>query len=114
MNYKMGVRPKVNLPDFTWTVTFAVVWGFAGMKTFLRVLLILLLALLGLKLLPVIFGLAIGILVFVSLALALGFGAAGILFSLGVILAVLLSPIWIPVLAILGLIALCRRHEGNA
>lgn len=79
------------------------------MKTFLKVLLLLAAALIAVKLLPLtLIGgcfLALGVIV----ALALGLSAVAILIALAVALAALLSPIWIPVLALIGVIALFKR-----
>ena len=79
------------------------------MKTFLKVLLLLVLAIVAVKLLPI--TLAAGFvagLVLVALAV-LGLSVvAGILTLVGVA-AVVLAPVWIPVLALIGLIALVKR-----
>lgn len=94
------------------------------MKTFLKVLLFVLLGLLAIKLLPfvlfpvVVAGagllLAVG-LAFAGIAAVAGIGVAVVvaLVALLVVLLTVLSPIWIPVLAIVGLIALIRR-SGRA
>jgi hypothetical protein len=100
--------------------TFSNERGSSGMKTFLKVFLILLLALVALKFLPFVLvpfligglGLLLAVaLAFGGLATAAGVGLAvlaAIVAVLAVVVAVL-SPIWIPVLAVMGLLALLRR-----
>jgi hypothetical protein len=90
------------------------------MKTFWKVLLFGLLALVCLHLCPILFVpvalsfaamLIIGVLLTGGLAAVAATGlslAAGLLAVVLVLLAVL-SPIWLPVLALIGLISLCRR-----
>jgi lysylphosphatidylglycerol synthetase-like protein (DUF2156 family) len=83
--------------------------GSWGMKTFLRVLLVAVLVLVALKLLPV--TLALGCVLGAALLAALAVGLSLAVAALGVALAVAaaLSPIWVPVLAIVGIVSLCRR-----
>lgn len=81
------------------------------MKTFLKVLLIAALLVIAIKLGPAIFCAA-----FVGLIAAAVLGIVGIslLAAIGAVLialAVALSPIWIPVLAIVGIVSLCKRDE---
>lgn len=94
------------------------------MKTFLKVLLFVLLAVLAIKLLPfflvpvlfvgagllLIAGLAFG-----GLAAVAGVGIAFLvaLLAVVVVLVAVLAPIWIPVLAVIGLIALVRRSNQS-
>ena len=84
------------------------------MKTFLKILVIAALLIVAIKLSPVIFVAA-----FVGLIAAAVLGAIGV--SLAVALAavllafaVALSPIWIPVLAIVGVVSLFRKAERPA
>ena len=100
--------------------TFPRVPGYLGMKTFLKVLLIAVLALAVLKLCPLFavpVALALAALFIVTLVLA-GGASVAILVILGLAVALLgvalalvtaLAPIWLPVLAVVGLIALVRR-----
>ena len=77
------------------------------MKTFLRVLLCVVVTVVAFKLLPVLMvPVVLG-----GLAAAAGVGLILLLVLLAVALAVVavLAPIWIPVLAIVGLVALIRR-----
>lgn len=81
------------------------------MKTFLKVLLVAALLVVAIKLSPVIF---LGALV--GLAVAAVLGIIGLSLAVGLVavllaFAVALSPIWIPVLVVLGLISLFRRTE---
>jgi hypothetical protein len=96
--------------------------GISGMKTFLKVLLFVLLGLLAIKLLPFVllpvFVVGIGLLLagglaFSGIAAAAGIGVAVLVavVALLVVLVAVLSPIWIPVLAVVGLIALIRRSS---
>ena len=79
------------------------------MKTFLKVLLLVILALVAIKLLPLTIGLgfATGVLLvgLVMAGLSLLAGIAVIALVLGAVLA----PVWIPVLLLVGFIALIRR-----
>ena len=81
------------------------------MKTFFKVLLLAALLIVAIKFSPVLF---IGALV--GLIGAAVLGAVGItlvmaLLAVVLALAVALSPIWIPVLVVLGLISLFRKSE---
>jgi hypothetical protein len=72
------------------------------MKTFLKILLIAVLALIALKLSPVLFVLG-----------ALGASLVVALLAVVVGIALALSPIWIPVLIVMGLISLFRRMSDK-
>jgi hypothetical protein len=79
------------------------------MKTFLKVLLLAALLIVAIKLSPVIFFLA-----FVGLLAAFGLGVLGLslvalLVAVALALTVALSPIWIPVLVVMGLIGLFKK-----
>ncbi|MGH6629147.1 MAG: hypothetical protein ACREB3_05405 [Burkholderiales bacterium] len=83
------------------------------MKTFLKILLIAVLVLVALKFSPVIF---IGALVGGIAALVLGaLGASLVVALLAVVIgiALALSPIWIPVLVVMGLISLFKRMNDK-
>lgn len=83
------------------------------MKDFLKAVLLILAAVLALKLLPLAFALG-GV---VALALvgvvALSASALAVLFGFFVAAIGVLAPIWIPVLAIIGLGALLKRSGGR-
>jgi hypothetical protein len=79
------------------------------MKTFLKVLLLVLAVAVAVKLMPIalIFG---GVLALVAaLVAAVGLSLAAGLVGVGLFLAFVSSPIWLPILALLGLIALVKR-----
>ncbi len=81
------------------------------MKTFLKVLLLAALLIVAIKFSPVLF---IGVIVGLILAAVLGAVGISLLMALlAVVLAlvVALSPIWIPVLVVLGLVSLFRKSE---
>jgi hypothetical protein len=91
--------------------TFRAGRGFQIVKTFLKVLLIIVGVLLVLKLLPLLFGLGVGLVILLTVAGLLGLGVTGILVSALVVLAVLLSPLWLPLLVIVGIIALVKKSR---
>jgi hypothetical protein len=78
------------------------------MKPFLKFALVLVLAVVAVKFLPalalagVIAGLVLGALVFGGISLA------AILVMVAVVVGVLLTPLWLPVLALVGVVALVR------
>ena len=79
------------------------------MKTFLKVILLVLAAIVALRVLRVAF--VIGCLVALPVA---GLAIAGVSLVGAALIALLaaaamLSPVWLPVLAIVGIVALCRR-----
>lgn len=79
------------------------------MKTFLKIVLLVLVAILAVKLLP--FTLAAGCLLAL---LAGGLAVAGVsvlagLLAVGLVIGALLAPVWIPVLVVVGLIAVIKR-----
>ncbi len=84
------------------------------MKTFLKVLLMAALLLIAIKFSPVIFlGAIAGLLLAVVLG-AVGLSLIAALFAVVLALALALSPIWIPVLVVMGLISLFRKSERPA
>ncbi len=81
------------------------------MKTFLKILLLAALVIVAIKISPILFGAAAaGLLVACLLGVA-GLSLLVVLLAVALGLAVALSPIWIPVLAALGLISLFRRTD---
>lgn len=81
------------------------------MKTFLKVLLMAALLIVAIKFSPVIFvGALVGLVVAAILG-AVGVSLVAGLLAVVLALAVALSPIWLPVLVVLGLISLFRRDE---
>jgi hypothetical protein len=89
--------------------TFAARPGYRGVKTFLKVLLILVLALIAIKMLPV--TIALGCVLGLTLAVAavLGVSLLAVLLGAALLAGALLTPVWLPVLMIVGLIALVKR-----
>ena len=81
------------------------------MNTVLKVLLMAALLIVAIKFSPVIFvGVIAGLIVAAVLG-AVGISLVAALFAVMLAVAVALSPIWIPVLVVLGLISLFRKHE---
>ena len=83
------------------------------MKTFLKVLLLAALLLIAIKLSPVIFiGAIVGLIAAVALG-AVGLSLVAALLAVALALALALSPIWIPVLVVMGVISLFKKSGGN-
>ena len=81
------------------------------MNTFLKVLLLAALLIVAIKFSPVIFlGALAGFFVAAVLG-AVGVSLVAALLAVVLALAVALSPIWIPVLVVLGLVSLFRKSE---
>ena len=84
------------------------------MKTFFKVLLLAVLLLIAIKLSPVIFIAAqLGLLGAAVLGVV-GISLLAVLLAVVVALTVALSPIWIPVLVVMGMISLFRKTGQNA
>ena len=79
------------------------------MKAFLKVLLLVLVALLAIKLLPLTLALGFAIGLALVAAVALGLSAVAVVAWVVLGLAAVLSPVWIPLLLVVGVIALCKR-----
>jgi hypothetical protein len=79
------------------------------MKTFLKVVLLVIVAVIVVKSLPLLiaagFALAGALLGFIALAVS----ALAALVGSAIVLGALLSPIWLPIFALVGLIALIKR-----
>jgi len=83
------------------------------MKTFLKITLVVVLALIALKLSPILLlGALVGLLAAIVLG-AVGFSLVVALLALAIAAAVALSPIWIPVLIVMGVISLFKRLGDN-
>lgn len=81
------------------------------MKTFLKILLIVVAVIVAVKLLPIAFAagcLTVGLLAGLA---ALGVGVVALLACAALLVLVVLSPIWISVLAVVGIVALFRRDR---
>lgn len=84
------------------------------MKTFLKVVLLVIAAVIAVKLLPLTLGLGILLGLTLVVLAAVGVSFFALVLGLGVVLAAVLSPIWIPVLAIVGLVALIKRSSRSS
>ena len=105
-----SVRPRLFIGTHNLQL-FPAARGSAGVKTFLKVLLCLVVLVVAVKLLPLTLGLGLALGVVLAIATALGLSALAILASAAIGLITLLAPIWLPVLALIGLIALLRRSD---
>lgn len=83
------------------------------MKTFLKILLAAVLLVIAIKLSPVIFLAALVGLVAAAVLGSIGLSLVALLIAVLLAFAVALSPIWIPVLVIVGLVRLFRPKEPN-
>jgi hypothetical protein len=79
------------------------------MKTFLKVLLIVVAVIVALKLLPIALGMGCVVAAILAGLAVLGVSLAALLICAALVVAAVLSPVWVPVLAIIGVIALFRR-----
>lgn len=79
------------------------------MNNVLKVILLLLAAVVAIKLLPLTFGIGCVLAAALLAMLALGASFIGVALVAVLFLAAVLSPIWIPVLILVGVIALIRR-----
>jgi hypothetical protein len=93
--------------------TFGGLRGIGGVKTFLKVLLVLAVAILVVKLLPVALGVGFGLGAVLLAAAAVGLSVVTAIVCALLGLAALFSPVWIPVLAIIGVISLIKRTNRN-
>lgn len=82
------------------------------MKTFLKILLIVVLLYVAIKFSPVIFLLALTGLLVATVLGAVGLTLLVVLASIVLASALALAPIWVPVLIVLGLINLFRRERN--
>jgi hypothetical protein len=102
------------VPGIKLGVTLRRLLGIGGMKTFLKILLLVVVALVAIKLLPIalVAGCVAAALVAVLAILGVSLAAAVVVAAL--VVAAVLSPIWLPVLVIVGVIALCKRLSRPA
>lgn len=86
--------------------------GFLGtMKTFLKILLAAVLLIVAIKLSPILFIAALVGLIVAAVLGAIGLSLLAALVAVVLAFAVALSPIWIPVLCVIGLVSLFRRND---
>lgn len=79
------------------------------MKTFLKVLLLAVLLIVAIKLSPILFIGALVGLVVAGILGAVGLSLLAVLLALALGVTLALSPIWVPVLVVMGLISLFRK-----
>jgi hypothetical protein len=108
-----------NRPGWHWQVASAPLQLFAagrvlvGMKTFLKVLLVIAVAVLAVKLLPLTLALGFALGLTLLIVGVLGVSALAVLLCVAIGLVALLSPLWIPVLALVGVLALIKKLGRN-
>lgn len=81
------------------------------MKTFLKVLLVAALLIVAIKFSPLIFLGAIAGLVVATVLGAIGLSLVALLLAIVLAVTLALSPIWMPVLVVMGLVSLFRKEE---
>lgn len=81
------------------------------MKNFFKALLIVALVVVALKLSPVIFAAALAGVGAALLLGTIGLSVVAVLFGVLLLAALVLSPVWVPILAICGLIGLFRKSR---
>ncbi|HEX7631889.1 MAG TPA: hypothetical protein VF388_07140 [Lacunisphaera sp.] len=79
------------------------------MKTFLKVLLLAVVLIVAIKLSPILFIGALAGLVVAGILGAVGLSLLAVLLALALGFALALSPIWVPVLVVMGLVSLFRK-----
>ena len=79
------------------------------MKSFFKVLLLVIVALIAIKLLPLTIGLGFAAGVLLVALLIGGLSLVASIVALGAAVAAVLAPVWIPVLLLIGFIALVKR-----
>lgn len=84
------------------------------MKTFLKILLVAVLLVLAIKFSPVLFVLGVAGLIAAVVLGAVGLSLLAALVAVLLAFALALSPIWIPVLAVIGLVSLFKRNSASA
>ena len=89
--------------------TFLPLRGFPCMKTVVKVLLVIAVLLVAIKLSPIVFLLALLGLLAATFLGAIGLSMLAVFAAVVLTLAVALSPIWIPVLVIVGLVSLFKK-----
>lgn len=80
-----------------------------AVKTFLKIVVLVIVAIIAVKFLPLIFGLGCMLAAAVMGVIAVAASTIAALVGSALVLAVLLSPIWIPVLLLFALIAVIKR-----
>ena len=83
------------------------------MNTFVKVLLLVVAAIVAVKLLPLTFALGCVLGLLVMGLLLLGLSLVAVTLVAGVALVSVLAPIWVPVLLVVGLIALIKKLSAK-
>jgi hypothetical protein len=83
--------------------------GFETVKSFLKVVLLILAAVIAVKFLPLIFGLGCLLAGLLLGGIAFGISAVAAFVACVIALLAVLAPIWLPILALVGLIILIKR-----
>ena len=83
------------------------------MKTVLKVLLVVALLLVAIKLSPIVFVVALAGLLIAAILGALGLSLLAVFAATVITLMAALSPIWIPVLLIMGVISLIKKLSNR-
>ena len=83
------------------------------MKTFLKVMLILVGVVVAVKLLPFTFAMLCAIAGVLGMFALLGLGAVAIIAATALALAVLFAPLWVPALVIVGIIWLIKKLNAK-
>jgi predicted neutral ceramidase superfamily lipid hydrolase len=96
-----------NLSDLS--ATFRWVVGYFCMNSFLKVVVLILVAIIAVKLLPAMLALGCVLGVAVVALGAIGVSMFGALCLASSVLLAVLSPVWVPVLAVIGVIVLIKR-----
>lgn len=94
--------------------TFLQARCFLTMKTFLKVMLVIVLLFVAIKLSPIVFVAALIGLLAAALLGAVGLSLLAGLVAVVVALTAALSPIWIPVLLVMGAISLFKKHNDRS
>ena len=81
------------------------------MKTFLKILFVAALLIVAIKVSPILFVAAFAGLVVAAVLGMVGLSLAAGLIAVLLAFAVALSPIWIPVLCVIGVVSICRKTD---
>jgi hypothetical protein len=79
------------------------------MNTFLKIILFLVLAIVAIKLFPLTLALGIVLALTIGCAAFVGFSVVAAVLVVALAAVAALAPIWLPALAVIGIIALCKK-----
>ena len=100
-------------PEILPAATFPGLPGYCSMKTLLKILLVVLAVIVAVKLLPVAMVVGCVLAGLAAVVTAVGVSLVGGVLALGLFLALVLSPIWLPVMALIGIIALFKKASAK-